>query len=1055
MVYFTPAKAVNALTVSLAVAAFATDAVQARPAFAGADAPSVQIQPQARMQKVVLRSNPPPPLPEGVSVASDQSSRRSFAEQGNYKRSKSKAAAAANRRVFRRSEAGSKRAPSNQVHEHIHIHEYGKGRGRGYGHYRHDRVYPVVLDDRVRHHSVHWAEHHGLLPYTGKGPTIVQIGKKGVTVVNRVINGVPGVSKIISSFPPAKAPAAKSKAAPKAAAPKAAAPKPAAKKPAGKGKRRHDDRYDEEYYRFADGHVHEHEHDHFEGDDHAHIHAHEHNHKRGHFEEEEHFHGHEHEHEHDHEHDREHEHIHAHEHNEKRDQVARITVGNDGQFYRSPEANLLELHLRDVETSGSIDETGTEVAVDTDSAPDGVLTKRRHNSKYYIYDDDTYWRYPDYLYGTKGGNAHVHAHIHSHGGDYGYGRGGRHGRNRGYRHGSGSGSAHVHEHIHVHKRGGPVPPTPADAVTAKVGDLKAGTPLGNVGASDVTGKLPLGTSSGSGPAPAPPKPKKPTLPHPSHKGQKHNLNTKGRPVPAPASAPVAPHKAADGGPTAGAFVDADHLTHTLAERGLLGGLLKPLLAPLNALPGFITISDLLFGDDNVLKKVAALVLHAEPARGGVSAGPGNVLAAAPPYKYSLMSSTDERTQVYLVPAEAPNSKNAAAARQSFAAVMNGTTAAAAAGASADNSNNTFGLTANDTVVVKIVVPLMNATTGLPATWCATFAKQPPSPLELQPCTGAPLASAADGKNGSAAASLAVVPEIAGKSQRFQYTPATGVLSPLYEKEFVGTLKQVMAVKPSNNDGTISSASAQADFGGADDEGDDADEVDFFGAPMNGSSDDASSSDDGLFSRQLAVDTAGSGAGEDVGDGDALSQPASAGAVSSSMVADDADSDLNDPASAGVGGFPDSDDLSSSSSSAGAAAEDGSLPSPMSAKAQTQAPGTVGVQLKFVPAGSWAQQMNAAVSDASSTSTSASSTDSSAATATSTATDSSSATPAATTTDAPTSTSTSTTDSASVTATAAPESTSSSTDVAAPSSTEDVGAAPSATATDAPAPSRRR
>ncbi|KAE8260758.1 hypothetical protein A4X13_0g144 [Tilletia indica] len=973
MVYFTPAKAVNALTVSLAVAALATDAVQARPAYTGTDGPSAQLQPQGRMQKVVLRSNPPPPLPAGVQTdGSASNSRRSFAEQGNFKRSKAKAAGA-NDRVFRRSEAGSKRSPSKQVHEHIHIHEHGNDRGHGrHGHdhrHGHDRG-AVVIDDRVRHHSTHWAEHHGLIPSGSSKPTLVQIGNKGTTVYGKVVSAFPAAGKIVAAIPkqiiPMVAVIPKKQVPMVAVIPKKVVPavavkpkkvaskKKSAKAPkAGKGKRRHDDRYDDEYH---SEHAHIHEHDHGSEDGHEHVHEHEHSHH-------------------------------------KREQAARITLGNDGQLYRSSskyEGDLLSLHLRSetpgLASDGSFNEDGTELEADTDGTP---LSKRRHGSKGHYYYDDDYWR------GDYGDHAHVHAHIHDH--SHRRGRDDRHRHGHGHHHGHSHGSSHVHEHIHAHKRGG-TPPTPADtsAVNAKVGQVKAGTPIGAVDASDITGVV--------GKAQKPAVPHHPTGNKSSPKGsKKHNLNTLASKV-RPAPARNAPHPAA-----AGAFVDSAQLTHTLAERGLLGGLLKPLLAPLNALPGFITISDLLFGDDNVLKKVAALVLHAEPAKGGMPAGPGNVLAAAPPYKYTLMSSTDERTQVYLVPADAPNTQKGVAAQQSFAAVMNATAMV--------NGNATTNPT-NETVIVKIVVPLLNATTGIPATWCATFASKPPSPLELQPCTGTPLAGTI--KNGS---SLLVVPEVAGKSQRFQYTPTTGALSPLYEREMIGTLKQVMAVKPNNGD-----ASAD-DSSDVDDVADDADDVDFFGDAVDGSDASASDSDsgNGLY-RQLAVDTTMTS------DDDSAADP---------------DSDLNDPAGGGVSGFSDVDDAASAENDEDDSSSQDTV-SPLNAKAKTQAPGpAAGVQLKFVPAGSWGQQFAAAApASPSTTDDSADST---------TATDPAMAEPTSTDTDsAPTSTAdavpTVTADPVAPTATdlTAPDAASTSSsamDAPAPSSTSD--------APPAAAPSQRR
>ncbi|KAL9935052.1 hypothetical protein V8E36_006128 [Tilletia maclaganii] len=987
MVYFTPVKA---LTVSLAVVALGADTVQARPAYGGSDSPSNQLQPQARMQKVVLRSNPPPPLPAGIETtsanvnSSSNNARRSFAEQGNYKRSKSKAAAANNRRVFRRAEGGSKRSPSSQVHEHLHIHDHDRGYGHGRGRHVHGWS-PVVIDDRVRHHSLHWAEHHGLVPLLGKKgqrPTWVQLGKKGVTIVNRVVSGVPGVSKIISSFPAkgvivpkAVAPAVKgpSKAAPKTgpkvkaaakpnAAPKPkAATKPAASKPVGKGKRRHIDRYDNEYYRCS-GRDHDHEHVHNHYDDNEHVHSH------GHF--------------------------------RKRDEVARISVGDDGQFYRSAnehQVDLLSLKLRSIPEVGvmeSFDDSGAEVETSTSDGSDGSLSKRRHNDKYYYYNDGYYWDdYPSYYYGMgsrHGGNAHIHEHIHSHGGSD-YGHGWRH-----YKHGygGGDGNVHVHEHVHAHKRGVPADTAP---LTAEVGGLKADTPLGSLDANDIqgsAGKL----ASGSKPkldvhhVKAGAKKGKDKL-----KAHKHKLNAAKSGL--KTTRPDDAHQP-NGASTAAAFIDADHLTHTLAQRGLLGGLLKPLLAPLNAIPGFIQISDLLFGDDNVIKKVAALVLHAEPAPS--SGVPGaKMMATTPPFKYSLMSSVDERTQVYLVPADLSSAQPGSPAQQTFAAAMNN---AAGSIPSSDAPAST------DPIVVKIVVPLLNTTTGAPSTLCATFAAKPPSPLELLPCTGGLMANA--NATGAGAPSFAVVSELPGKSQRFQYTSSTGMLSPLYEQEVAGVLKQMLSAdqqqqqqqqqKLANafHSGTRFSSSGFGDEDGnnnnEEDENaassssaEDADDVDFFGMPVDNGSSNEGQSAGGNFARnldrQLAVDTTGSSEG-DADDFSFNSNPSET---------DDPISDLNDPAAAGVSGFDDSSLADSDNEDEGM---DGSSSmrtvSPM--KTNAMAPSGVDVQLKFVPAGAWPKQMSAGAAAATSAAaTSAASTSAPVAATTSAAADSSSAGPSST------------------------------------------------------------
>lgn len=223
------------------------------------------------------------------------------------------------------------------------------------------------------------------------------------------------------------------------------------------------------------------------------------------------------------------------------------------------------------------------------------------------------------------------------------------------------------------------------------------------------------------------------------------------------------------------------------ERGLLGSVVKPLLAPLNAIPGFVTISDLLFGDDNVIKKVTSLVLHAEPASSGRSLATNSTGEdtddeedEAGSYKYSLMASTDERTQVYLVPLETGSPQ-----MTTNSSSTNGTSAASFA-ASGDNHQNA-------TMVVSIVVPLLNSTSGEPMTWCATFDMTPPSPLELQPC-----------RNGSD-------PDVdQSKSQRFQYDASSGALSPLYRKEWAGNLSGIDTPADGSDNGSTNRTATMDD-----------------------------------------------------------------------------------------------------------------------------------------------------------------------------------------------------------------------------------------------------
>lgn len=154
----------------------------------------------------------------------------------------------------------------------------------------------------------------------------------------------------------------------------------------------------------------------------------------------------------------------------------------------------------------------------------------------------------------------------------------------------------------------------------------------------------------------------------------------------------------------------------------------------------------------MIKKVTSLVLHAEPRKDSDNAR--MALAGMPSghFTYSLMASKSERTQVYLVP-------------------QNETTSSGSS-----SSSNSTEVTATNQETVKIVVPLLNATSGEPMNWCATFAQKPPSPLELWPC---------DDNNST-------------RSQRFAYDATSGDLSPLYTKSWAGSLARVQAAAASSN-----------------------------------------------------------------------------------------------------------------------------------------------------------------------------------------------------------------------------------------------------------------
>ncbi|CEH15116.1 hypothetical protein CBOM_02913 [Ceraceosorus bombacis] len=193
----------------------------------------------------------------------------------------------------------------------------------------------------------------------------------------------------------------------------------------------------------------------------------------------------------------------------------------------------------------------------------------------------------------------------------------------------------------------------------------------------------------------------------------------------------------------------------VAERGLVGDLVKPLLAPLNAIPGFVTISDLLFGNDGVLKKLGGLVLHAEPAAANsaqrmVQDGKANSL-----YNYSLMASKNERTQVWLMAADVNSTASTPAANATVSARD-------APGSQPATKPSGF---ENDTTVVRVALPIVDDQ-GEPVLYCATFAKKPPSSLELTPCGEDP-----SEKNPAASQS--------DSSQRFSYTASTGALTPIY------------------------------------------------------------------------------------------------------------------------------------------------------------------------------------------------------------------------------------------------------------------------------------
>lgn len=94
MVVINPSSLTTITAATLAVLSM-QGGVGARPTFPGALEPGMK-----RMERMVIRSSPPPPLPEGVQTAD----RRDFRPA---------------RKVARRATAGSKRSPDHS-HEHSH-----------------------------------------------------------------------------------------------------------------------------------------------------------------------------------------------------------------------------------------------------------------------------------------------------------------------------------------------------------------------------------------------------------------------------------------------------------------------------------------------------------------------------------------------------------------------------------------------------------------------------------------------------------------------------------------------------------------------------------------------------------------------------------------------------------------------------------------------------------------------------------------------------------------------------------------------------------------------
>ncbi|UZJ57208.1 hypothetical protein CBS101457_006528 [Exobasidium rhododendri] len=217
-----------------------------------------------------------------------------------------------------------------------------------------------------------------------------------------------------------------------------------------------------------------------------------------------------------------------------------------------------------------------------------------------------------------------------------------------------------------------------------------------------------------------------------------------------------------------------HKRDEMAERGLVGDVVKPLLPTLSFIPGIITISNLLFGDaqtDGLLKKLGGLVLRVEASN---SSSSSHQL-----FSYRLLASEHERSQVYLSPVN----------ESSFG----------------QTPSDSMDKNETDSIVVQMKLPMLNAK-GSPMTMCASFNTSLPIALDMQACT--------DNQTTSSEST-----EQMDTSQFFIYTPSTGTLDPMLMKvnsdqttetdansltagpddDATNTTQPMLASTPSNND----------------------------------------------------------------------------------------------------------------------------------------------------------------------------------------------------------------------------------------------------------------
>ncbi|MCO5549729.1 hypothetical protein L7F22_003202 [Adiantum nelumboides] len=198
------------------------------------------------------------------------------------------------------------------------------------------------------------------------------------------------------------------------------------------------------------------------------------------------------------------------------------------------------------------------------------------------------------------------------------------------------------------------------------------------------------------------------------------------------------------------------VVETFEERGLVGDTLKGLMGPLSIIPGFVQVSDILFGDGKqdtgLFGKLGGLLLTVEPQHnnstdasqpsdGNKNATAFDAAAQASSMRYALSTSKKQKTQVFLVPVHQANAEPD----------------------SSSDGSNTTDTGKNDTMTVKMMMHMLNKE-GAPIVMCASYGSSPPTDLGVDECSGETPSDANTTTQ---------------SSQLFTYKPSTGALSPMF------------------------------------------------------------------------------------------------------------------------------------------------------------------------------------------------------------------------------------------------------------------------------------